>query len=150
MFEQTNHKTGACPISYTTVDKHLIKLYSSIVLTVLIYTFITQHYLPMYLISIDFAIRVLIGIKYSPLCNLLTTSLKITPLKPLLVNAKTKKIAAQVGLLFCVLICIFHWLEFSLTSQIFIIMFMIAIFLDLFFDYCLACKMQSIVDKLKN
>jgi len=141
---KSKQKTKACPISYSQVDKNLIKAYSSIVLFTLLYTVVTGNHLPMYIITIDFLIRVFIGIKYSPLCNILTSVMKITPLKPLLVNAGTKKIAAQVGLVFCMFICGFHFAGWHLAAHIFTIMFIIAIALDLIFDYCLACKMQSL------
>ena len=139
-----SYKTEACPVSFQQVDKHLIKAYSSIILFVLVWTLITGNYIGMYLISLDFLIRVLAGIKYSPLCNILTRLMKITPLKPLLVNAGSKKIAAQVGLFFCVAICSFHFLGWHLLAQLFILMFIAAIALDLLFDYCLACKLQSL------
>ncbi len=138
------NKVKACPVSYKQVNKNLIKAYSSIVLIVLGYTLITGHYWAMYLVSLDFFIRVFAGIKYSPLCNFLTAVMKITPLKPVLVNAASKKIAAQVGLVFAVGVCIFHLLGFTVLSNIFILMFMIAISLDLVFNYCLACKLQSL------
>ena len=138
------NKVEACPVSYQQVNKNLIKSYSSIVLIVLAYTLISGHYWAMYLISLDFLIRVFAGIKYSPLCNFLTAMMKITPLKPVLVNAASKKIAAQVGLVFAVGVCLFHLLGYELISHIFIYMFMFAISLDLVFNYCLACKLQSL------
>ncbi len=137
-------KVTACPVSYEQVDKHLIKTYSSIIFIVLLISLLTNNYIGMYLISIDFMIRVFIGIKYSPLCNFLTSFLQITPLKPKLVNAGTKKIAAFVGLLFSILVSVFSVLGFYLLAKIFIFIFLFAIGLDLFFDYCLACKMQNL------
>ena len=141
---KVSHKVQACPVSYEQVDKHLIKAYSSIVLFVLLFTLLTGHYWLMYLITLDFIIRVFAGIKYSPLCKFLTSSMKQTRIKPLLVNAGTKKIAAQVGLFFCLSICLFHLLGWQLPAMLFLMMFITAISLDLLFDYCLACKMQSI------
>ncbi len=143
-FNTKNHKVSACPVSYDQVNKNLIKAYSSIILIVLAYTFFTGHHWAMYLVTLDFLIRVFIGIKYSPLCNFLTAFMKITPLKPILVNAATKKIAAQVGLFFALGICSFYFLGWSTAAQVFMLMFASAISLDLFFDYCLACKLQSL------
>jgi hypothetical protein len=149
IFNTGNSSSSACPVSYTAVDKYLIKAYSLIVLLTLIYTLLTANYFPLYLITLDFVIRVFLGIKYSPLCNFLTFSLKISPLKPLLVNAGTKKIAAQVGLIFCILICVFHLLNFSLPATVFIWMFVIAISIDLLFDYCLACKLRQLLISIR-
>jgi len=140
----TTNKVEACPVSYQQVNKNLVKAYSSIVLITLLYTLFSGNYWAMYLITLDFFIRVFAGIKYSPLCNFLTAFMKITPLKPVLVNAATKKIAARVGLIFALGIVIFHLLEMNMLSRIFQYMFIGAIALDLFFDYCLACKLQSL------
>jgi len=140
----SNQKIEACPVSYDQVNKNLIKAYSSIVLIILMFTLFTGHHWLMYLITLDFIIRVVFGIKYSPLCNFLTATMKITPLKPVLVNAASKKIAAKVGLIFALGICVFDFAGLHVLSNIFIIMFAIAISLDLFFDYCLACKMESL------
>ncbi len=142
-FGQGN-KIEACPVSYQQVNRNLIKAYSSIVLIVLVYTLMTHQYWAMYLISLDFFIRVFAGIKYSPLCNLLTAMMKITSLKPVLVNAAIKKIAAKVGLIFAIGVCAFHLAGYEFLSDIFIYMFMFAISLDLVFNYCLACKLQSL------
>ncbi len=139
-----NNKIEVCPVSYDQVNKNLIKAYSSIVLIVLVYTLITGHYWAMYLISLDFIIRVFAGIKYSPLCNLLTTMMKITPLKPVLINAASKKIAAQIGMVLAFGISVCHILDYDILSNIMLYMFTFAVSLDLVFNYCLACKLQSL------
>ena len=139
-----NNKVVACPISYSQVDKHLIKAYSSIVFIVLAVSLFLNNHIGLYFIAIDFLIRVFIGIKYSPLCNLLTSAMRVTHIKPALINAGTKKIAAIVGLLFSVMITITIIFSLPIVAKLLTVMFMIAIGLDLLFDYCLACKMQSL------
>ncbi|GEM_PF-519089 len=139
-----NTKIEACPISYTQVDKHLVKLYSSVVLLVLILSLFLKCKIGIYLITADFIIRVFIGIKYSPLCFSLKRMLHISTLKPVMINAGAKKIAAQVGLLFSILISISYLLGYIILAKIFTVFFLTAISVDLIFDYCLACKMQSI------
>ena len=138
------HKVEACPVSYQQVDKHLIKAYSSIVLISLLACLLLDYHIAFYFITLDFAIRVFAGIKYSPLCNILTRTFRMVELQPVLVNAASKKVAAKVGLFFSIVISVaylFHWI---FVAKLFIVMFIIAISLDLFFDYCLACKMESL------
>ena len=147
----TNNKTSACPVSYDQVDKHLIKAYSSIVLLALLTCLFFDYHTLFYFITLDFAIRVFAGIKYSPLCNILTRFFKVTALQPMLVNAGTKKIAAKVGLLFSILISISYFMGWIFAAKFLIVLFVIAIALDLFFDYCLACKMESLyLNYIKN
>jgi len=138
---------AACPISLKEVDRNLVKLYSGVVVSLLITSLFVPCKVGIYLITIDFFIRVFIGIKYSPLCNLLTRSLKIAAVKPLLVDSGRKKIAAQVGFLLSVMISLTFLLSYTITSTILTGIFIIAILLDLVFDYCLACKMQSFYNK---
>lgn len=140
----TSNKISACPISYDQVDKRLIKAYSSIVLISLLACLFLGYHTLFYFITLDFAIRVFVGIKYSPLCNILTRFFKVTAFQPVLVNAASKKIAAKVGLLFSILISISYIMGWILMAKLFIALFVIAISLDLFFDYCLACKMESL------
>jgi len=139
-----HNKVVACPVSYSQVDKKLIKAYSSIVLIVLAVSLFLNNHIGLYLITIDFIIRVFVGIKYSPLCNFLTLGMRISHLKPKLVNAGSKKIAAYVGLFFSLMITLAYVFSFSTMAICMTVMFMAAILLDLLFDYCLACKMQSI------
>ncbi len=140
---RTDDKVYACPVSYEQVDKHLIKAYSSIVLIALVTCLFFDFHVLFYLITFDFAIRVIAGIKYSPLCNFLTRFFKVTALQPVLVNAGSKKMAAKVGLAFSVIISFSYFMGWIITAKIVISMFIFAIVLDLFFDYCLACKMES-------
>jgi len=140
----TDNKIKACPVSHEQVDKRLIKTYSSIVLSALLICLIFDYHLFFYFITLDFAIRVFAGIKYSPLCNFLTRLFEVTSLQPVLVNAATKKIAAKAGLLFSVMISLSYFAGWFLTAKFFMFLFITAISLDLFFDYCLACKMESL------
>ena len=138
------NQTIACPISLDQVDKNLIKLYSSFVLAVLVVALLTPFKIGIYLITIDFIIRVFIGIKYSPLCMVLTKSLKIVAIKKVLIDSGRKKIAAQVGLMFSVLISISYIMGYAIIANVLALFFISAISLDLVFNYCLACKMQSL------
>jgi hypothetical protein len=141
---QNISNTKACPVSLKQVDKHLIKLYSSFVLLVLSLSLITDFRIVIYLITLDFFIRVFIGIKYSPLCIILTKSLKITTIKPVLIDSGRKKIAAQIGFSLSIIISFSYLIDYSIITYSFTSIFIFAIALDLIFDYCLACKMQSI------
>jgi len=141
---------ASCPISLKQVDKNLIKLYSGFVVSLLILSLFIPCKIGIYLITIDFFIRVFIGIKYSPLCNIATKSLKIVAVKPILIDSGRKKIAAQVGFAFSVGISFAFLLGYDLISTLLTSMFIFAILIDLIFDYCLACKMQSLYFKLKG
>jgi hypothetical protein len=145
-FKQITY-TEVCPISLEKIDKHLIKLYSSFVLLLLVLSLILNSGIGIFLITIDFSIRVFIGVKSSPLCIFLTKTLKFTEIKPVLVDSGRKKIAAQIGLLLSILISITYIFDLYIFNILFTSMFVFAIALDLIFDYCLACKIHSLFSK---
>ena len=141
------NKAAACPVSFEQVDKKLVKVYSSFILAILVLSLFMDCKIGIYFITVDFLIRVFIGIKYSPLCIIVTKSMKIAKIQPLLIDSGRKKIAAYVGLLFSVLISITFIFDYYLISKILTSIFIFAISLELIFDYCLACKMQSLYFK---
>lgn len=145
-FKQISN-TEACPISLQEVDKHVIKLYSSFVFIVLVYSLFQPFLLGLVLIMIDFSIRVFFGVKYSPLCILLTKILKITTIQPVLVDSGRKKIAAQVGLILSVFINLSYVFYQPFIAVILTSAFIFAIALDIIFNYCLACKLQTLFNK---
>jgi hypothetical protein len=132
-----------CPVSLDQVNQYVVKIYSSIVLFTLIYTMFSGSYYGVYLLTLDFMIRVFLSIKYSPLCILITYSLKITQVPPKMIDSQRKKIAAYFGLFFSVLISLFSLVHLFVPAVIVAVMFSLAIAIDLIFDYCLACKISS-------
>ena len=141
------NSAAACPVSFKEVDKNLVKLYSGVVLSLLIISFFVPCKIGIYIITVDFFIRVFIGLKYSPLCNILTKSLHAADIKPNLIDSGRKKIAAQIGFLLSAMISITFIFSYDIISTILTGIFIFAIGLDLIFDYCLACKMQSFYNK---
>ncbi len=145
-----NKKVKACPVSLQQVDQHLVKTYSFIVFSILTYVLITGVRFPVYIITLDFMIRVFAGIKYSPFCFLIRKSLKLTGIPPKMIDSQRKRIAAQFGLAFSIFITLFFLTGFNFAARIVIIVFITAILLDLIFNYCLACTFNSLYLRMKH
>ena len=134
----------SCPISPDLVNARLTRIYS-------LYTFITilvYAYTPfkeiIFITAFDFAIRIFIGIKYSPICSGIKYVLNITNYKPTMVNAGPKKFAAKIGFLFTVLMSISYILDSSLSSIILAHISILAVGAEALFGYCIACKVYSL------
>ena len=141
----------ACPISIEKVDKYLLKSYAGIVILFLVF-FLFGYRIPFVFITLDFIVRVVFGIQYSPTCFMIRYAFRILHIKPRLINAGPKKFAASVGLIFSLIVSISCYFGFFIVANIFAVMFLIALLLELILNYCLACKMQSlnlsIIDRL--
>jgi hypothetical protein len=101
-----------------------------------------------YIVAIDFAIRVFFGVKYSPVCKLIRKSLDVINVGQHKVNAGPKKIAAKFGLMFSVLIIGFELLAWNNMSNGLTVFFIVATSLEAFFSFCLVCKIYPYFNKI--
>ena len=133
--------SASCPISYDLVNEKLTRIYSAFTFVSLL-IYVTTPYKWFLLISaFDFIIRVTVGVKYSPVCFIIKKSLYIFNTKPHLVNAGPKKFAAKIGLAFTVSMSAFYLLSMpEIYGLILGIFSLIAVGAEVFFKYCIACK----------
>jgi len=137
-----------CPIVSETVDSKLIRINAFFILVTLVIFFLSPYKWTIYIVAIDFLIRVLFGMKYSPVCKVIQHSLDIAKIEPYKVNAGPKKIASRFGLTFSLLIIIFQLLKFDIASEIVTIIFIIATGLEAFVNFCLVCKIYPYLNKI--
>jgi len=139
---------SSCPISADLINTKLTRIYSIITfLAISIYLF-TPFKEVIYISASDFIIRVLFGIKYSPICYLIKNGLKISRVKIHMVNAGPKKFAAKVGLVFTVLMSIGIILNFKILSSVLGTISFIAIGAEAFFGFCIACYIYSFIPNI--
>ena len=137
-----------CPIITETVDIKLIKMNASFVLLVLILSIILQIPNLVFIVAIDFAIRVFFGIKNSPVCKAIIISQKIMNIKQHRVNAGPKKLAAKFGLVFSTLIISFQILGYPIIATSITVLFIILTSLEVFFSYCLVCAIYPYLNRI--
>lgn len=129
-----------CPIISETVDSKLIRVNAFFILVTLIFYFLSPFSWAIYIVAIDFLIRVIFGMKYSPVCKTIRYALDIAKIEPYKVNAGPKRIASRFGLTFSMLIIIFQILNFELATEIVTVVFIVATGLEAFLNFCLVCK----------
>ncbi len=98
----------------------------------------------------DFFLRMSFGVKYGLFCYLSSTILHILKIKEKPVNALPKKFAVKVGFLFSVLLVLSLFLEYNRIFNFVAIIFTVAVALEVFFNFCLACKIYQIYNSRKN
>jgi len=137
-----------CPIVTETVDTKLIKMNATFVLLVLILSLVLQIPSLVYIVALDFAIRVFFGIKNSPVCKIIRASLKVMDVKQHRVNAGPKKLASKFGLVFSVLIILFQILGYPMLAMSITALFIVLTSLEVFFSYCLVCAIYPYLNRI--
>ena len=139
-----------CPITQERVDEKVIRINAFFVFSLIVAYAISGFNLLMYIVLVDFAIRVFLGVKNSPVCKTIKYGLHISGANQDLINAGPKKLASKVGLIFSVLIVLFQTFDMEIAKNIVLYMFIAATFLEVFFKFCLVCKMYPYLDKYIN
>jgi len=137
-----------CPIITETVDTKLIKTNALFVLVTLILSIATPWNWLIYIVTIDFSIRVFLGVKNSPVCMVIRKSMHIMNIKQHRVNAGPKKLASKFGLAFSVIIISLDLMQFPIFALVFTLIFIILTSLEVFFSYCLVCSIYPYLNKI--
>lgn len=137
-----------CPINYLTVDENQTRVIAGQVTLLLAIYFIIPHFIFPTILLLDFGFR-LSGIKaYSPLfvaSQWVISSLKITPIP---VNSAPKRFAAQIGLLFSVLL-LSTTLFLPVVAYWIAGIFIACAFLEVAFAFCLGCHVYHYLIKFR-
>jgi len=137
----------SCPVVFKSVDKHIIRVNAVIVFTFLLAFIFTSNSIFILMVLGDFIIRVFFGLKYSPICFFIKRGLRMSGVKPHLINAGPKIFAARIGLIFSSLTFLTYISGFTFLSTTIAVVFIIAVGLEAFFNYCLACEIYPYYNK---
>jgi hypothetical protein len=138
----------SCPIVYERVDENLTRINALIVFTGLMFFIFSPAKWIIFFVVSDFAIRVIGGVKYSPICYGIKWSLKKLHEEPHLVNAGPKKFAAKIGLALTSTLSLLYILDYTLSFEILGIISLTAVGAETFFGYCIACKMYNLLQSI--
>jgi hypothetical protein len=138
----------ACPISFKLVDGTLIRIGAFFVSSVVVAYLVTSQLFLLYLLAIDFYIRLYGHKPYSPIYQLSLVVKKTLNLKEDMTDAGAKRLAAQFGLLFSLILIVEAYLGLNLALYITASILLICAFLEALFDYCVGCKVYYIIKKV--
>ena len=137
-----------CPIVDFQVNKKVTRLNAFFTLIMLVFFVLTNIKCFVFLLCLDFFFRAFMKGKYSVISLFNKSLLKLLKIKPLMINAGPKMFAARLGFLFCFLIALFYLSGFILIAKSLSIIVIILASLELFFDFCMGCKIYSLLRKL--
>ncbi|WP_434580150.1 DUF4395 domain-containing protein [Sulfurimonas sp. NW15] len=131
----------SCPISFIKVDANIVRINASYILLLFsLYLGTSSRGIVLFLIA-DFMIRLFIDKNYSPLYFLSARTKELLHVKSKFEDAAAKRLATYFGLIFLVFIVLFDLLHAQMLFYIMSGVFLVCLFLEVAFNYCLGCKM---------
>ncbi len=138
----------ACPITFKKVDSTVSRFNAFLVSLFLIYYLFTFNALVLYFLLIDFIIRSFGKKDYSLLFLVSKTLKTLLKLKSRPYDGGAKMLAGYFGIFFLILLIIGNFFSLSFFSYIIAIIFLSCALLDVFFNYCVGCKVYFIIKKI--
>ena len=140
--------SNACPLNFTKVDS-TVSRFSALFVALLVFSYLaTQNIYILLFLFVDFMLKLFLNPGISPimmLAELLRSTLKI---KTKYADGGAKKLAGYFGLFFVSSLIVTHFLHIWLLSLGIAIVFLACSLLDVFFDYCIGCKIYFIIKKI--
>lgn len=140
--------SGHCPLIFRQVDATVTRINTLFVMLGVMAYLLTGEWIILTLLVIDFLLR-LYGFK--PFSPIQRTSLAIQQkfsLKEQMEDAGAKRLAAFFGVGFMTALLGFHFAGIVWAVNITAAMYLFCAGLDLFFGFCLACKMYHLAKKI--
>lgn len=137
-----------CPLLFRQVDATVTRINTLFVMIGIIGFLLSHNFIILAILIIDFMLR-LYGYKHlSPIQNISLFIQNRFNLSSKMEDAGAKRLAAFFGVGFIIAIGIASWLGFTLAVNVIAAIYLICATLDLFFGYCIACKIYHISKKL--
>ncbi len=131
----------SCPVSFIKVDANIIRINAFYIAVLFsLYLLTLNKFIILFLIS-DFVIRLFINKNYSPLFTLSTITKTFLHVKTKLEDIAPKTLATYFGFMFLNLIFLLQLFHLNTFFYVISSILLLCLFLEIFFDYCLGCKM---------
>lgn len=138
----------ACPITFEKVDSTVSRFNSFLVSLFLIYYLISFNEYILYFLFIDFVIRSFFKKDYSLLFLVSKTLKKVLRFKSKPYDGGAKMLAGYFGILFLALLIVGNYFSLDIFTYIVGAIFLSCALLDVFFNYCVGCKVYFIIKKI--
>ncbi|MCD6190196.1 MAG: DUF4395 domain-containing protein [Sulfurimonas sp.] len=139
---------NSCPLNFERVDSNVSRLSALFVASlVILYLFSSNVYILIFL-ALDFIIKLFLNKEFSPISMLSKQIKSLFRMKEKFADGGAKRLAGMFGLLFVFLLIIAHFLNAPFISLVVAAIFLSCSLLDLFFSYCIGCKIYFIIKRV--
>jgi hypothetical protein len=135
-------------MSFKQIDSNVSRLTSFIVASLVVLYLIYGSIFILYVVAFDFIVRLFIT-KDSSLFYISALFIKeIFNIKDKFVDSGSKRLAAYFGLIFVLMLLLAYYLDIYILTLSVAGIFLTCSLLDVFFDFCLGCKIYFIIKKI--
>lgn len=138
----------ACDCSVNQINAKVARFNAFYTLAFALIFIFTPYKWIIYVLVVDFAIKVIFRPKYSPISQLNMRILKLFKVAPEMIFAAPKIFALKIGLTFSLAGMILHLFGLDLAALIVISILAFFAFLEAFFGFCMGCWAHSYYIKI--
>ena len=140
--------SNSCPLNFERVDSNVSRLSSLFVASlVILYLFTSNIYILIFLV-LDFTIKLFVNKELSPIAMLSHSIKSAFRMKDKFTDGGAKRLAGMFGLLFVFLLIVTHFLNAWIGSLVVAAIFLSCSLFDVFFNYCIGCKVYFIIKRI--
>ena len=140
--------SNSCPLNFERVDSNVARLSSFTVASLVVLYLLSSNIYILLFIALDFTIKLFVNKKFSPIAKLSGFIKNMFRMKDRFTDGGAKRLAAIFGLLFVFLLILTHLLNIWIGSLLVAAIFLSCSLLDVFFNYCIGCKVYFIIKKI--
>lgn len=137
----------SCPLAFRQIDGTIARINAlSVFLLSLLFIFIPEP-LILLVVGFDFMIRLYGNRRFSPVFQVSILVKKVLGLKPEMVDAGAKRLAAHFGLFFVFAALASDLAGLTVVMYAIVAVFLFCLSLELLFGYCIGCKIYFVYRK---
>ena len=140
--------SNSCPISFKQIDSNVSRLTSFFISSLVVAYLVYAEVFVLYLLAIDFSLRLFVDKKYSPFYLSSLFVKKRLNFKDKFVDSGAARLAAYFGLLFVLGLLVSHYVGMYSITLVIAAIFLSCSLLYVFLDFCIGCKIYFIIKKI--
>lgn len=140
--------SNACPLNFKKVDSNISRFSALIVASSVLTYLFTLNVFILFFLAIDFVLKLFLNPGMSPISIFSEFFKNIFNIKENYVDGGSKRLASFFGLFFILLLSFAHFFNVWEVSLTIATIFLACSLLDVFFDYCIGCKVYFIIKKI--
>jgi len=140
--------SNSCPLNFERVDSNVSRLSALFVASLVIVYLSTSYVYILMFLALDFTIKLFINKEFSAIYMFATLLKSVFALKDKYTDGGAKRLAGMFGLLFVLLLIVTHFLNAWFASLGIAAIFLACSLLDVFFNYCIGCKVYFIIKRV--
>lgn len=140
--------SNACPLNFQLVDSNVSRFTSLLVVLLVLFYLVSPNIFILLFLLLDFVLKLFISKKASLITHFAEFIKNSFKIEEKLVDGGSKRLAAFLGLFFIFLLIL---AKYALPWEMTLIIaatFLLCSLMDVFFDYCLGCKIYFIIKKI--